>query len=134
MKRSVPYSVNKQEEALLREATGGGEPRLCLLTRTRVDAGAWFRLARLWLVIAGGDLILLAAGPRRYLRCVPLSRCLGSQYCHEMGELAIKSEEDLKCDRVALSPSEALRVLAEIAAWKERCGRTDPGEPSAMSG
>lgn len=112
--------MNEMEKALLQETAGGAEQRLCLRTKTRVDAGRWWRSVPLWLCIAGDKLILLAVARRRYIQCVPLSDCALSEYCHATGELIIKPVEGLEFDHIAISPAEALKVLREMQAVKKK--------------
>ncbi len=99
------------ETMLLHEACGGREPRLLQRTRTRVDAGRWWRTAPLWLAIDGDDLVLFAVARRKYLERVPLADCHASQYIHSTGQLSIAPTEALRIPQISLSPGEALRVL-----------------------
>lgn len=99
------------ETTLLHEACGGREPRLLQLTRTRVDAGRWWRTSPLWLAIDGNDLVLFAVARRKYLERVPLADCHASQYIHSSGHLVIAPTEVLRIPQISLSPGEALRVL-----------------------
>jgi hypothetical protein len=106
--------VNKLEKAVLREATGGEEPGLCLRTETRVDAGGWLRRAPLWLCMTETRLVLLAVARRRYAQCVERSECRGIRYCHATGELLIQPAEGIEFARVGMSPAEATKVLQWI--------------------
>lgn len=99
------------EKMLLHEACGGREPRLLIRTRTRVDAGRWWRATPLWLAIDGEDLVLFAVARRKYLERVPLADCHASQYSHSSGYLMIAPTERLRINHVALTPGETLRVL-----------------------
>lgn len=108
--------MNDLERKLLKEAIGDSEPSICLCTKTKVDAGRWGPKSRLWLCIAEGRLVLLSVARRMYVDCIPLSECVGSEYCHATGELVIKPVEGLEFDKVAMSPADALKVLAEIEA------------------
>lgn len=102
------------EKTLLLEACGAREPRLLIRTRTRIDAGRWWRTTPLWLGIDGDDLFLLAVARRKYLERVPLADCHASQYCHSSGHLLIAPTERLRINHIALTPGEALRVLDAI--------------------
>lgn len=114
--------MNELEKNLLQEAAGASAPKLCLRTKTKVDAGRWGRRAPLWLCIVDDKLVLLAVARRVYVENVPLSECAGSEYCHATGELVIKPVEGLEFDHVAMSPADALKVLAEIGGgiWEDR--------------
>lgn len=104
------------EKSLLEEACGGRDPQLLIRTRTRVDAGRWWRSTPLWLGIDGGDLFLLAVARRKYIERVPLGDCHNSRYCHSSGQLMIAPTENLRINHVALSPGEAIRVLDAMNA------------------
>lgn len=106
--------MNELEKKLLREAVGDAEPTLCLRTKTKVDAGRWGVKAPLWLCIVDGKLVLLSVARRMYIDCMPLSECIGSEYCHATGELIIKPVEGLEFDHVAMSAGEALKVMDAI--------------------
>jgi hypothetical protein len=45
---------------------------------------------------------------------VPITDCSESVYCHGTGELLIAPTEDLRFNRLAMSPSDALTVLKEL--------------------
>ena len=111
----MAVDMNPLEQQLLREVTGGAEPRLCLRTETRVDAGRWVRRAPLWLCAAGTRLVLLAVARRRYAQCVERPECRESRYCHATGELLIRPAEELEFDRVKMSAADAVKVLEWIA-------------------
>lgn len=103
--------MNELEEKLLREETGGAEPKLRIRTGTRIDAGRWWRRTPVWLCVVGDELILLAVARRRYVERVAIADCQASYYSHAVGELMIKPVETLRINRLAMSPSEALSVL-----------------------
>ena len=103
--------MNELESALLKELTGGAEPKLLLRTRTRIDCGRWWRRTPVWLCITGSELILFAVARRRYTERVPLTDCLDSHYAHTTGELVIDPTESLRIKRLALTPREALNFL-----------------------
>jgi hypothetical protein len=103
--------MNALESALLKELTGGAEPKLLLRTRTRIDAGRWWRRTPVWLCITGGELILFAVARRRYSERVALTDCKASHYAHATGELVIDPTERLRIKRLALTPREAVNTL-----------------------
>ena len=103
--------MNELEEKLLREETGGADPRLCIRTGTRIDAGRWWRRTPVWLCVVGDELILLAVARRRYFERVALADCQASHYSHATGELVVGPTERLRVHRLVLSPREALGVL-----------------------
>lgn len=109
-------ALNEKEIALLQEATAGREPRLCLRTKTRIDAGRWWWPAPVWLCVMQDDVIVLAVARRRYLQRVPLAECAGSYYCHATGELVLAPVESLEIRQLALSPAEALQALGALGA------------------
>jgi hypothetical protein len=99
------------ERKLLSEETGGAEPLVCVRSRTRIDAGRWWRKTPVWLCIARNELILLAVARRRYLERVAIADCQASHYCHATGELVIETPAALRFNRLALSPRQALEIL-----------------------
>jgi hypothetical protein len=103
--------MTQLESALLTELTGGAEPKLLLRTRTRIDAGRWWRSNPIWLCITADELILFAIARRRYTERVPLAECQASHYVHSTGELVIDPTETLRIKRLALTPREALNAL-----------------------
>jgi hypothetical protein len=106
--------MTDQEEQLLTAEVGDAEVRLRICTDTRIDAGRWWRRTPVWLCLAGDDLIVLAVARRRYLQRVPIADCSESAYCHGTGELLIGPTQDLRISRLAVSPSDALKVLQEL--------------------
>lgn len=103
--------MNDIEKTVLDEVTGGTEPRLCLRTKTGIDAGRWWRKTPLWLCVTDDMLIVFAVARRHYIQCAPLPACQQSRYCHATGQLVIEPVEELEYDRLAMSPADALRVL-----------------------
>jgi hypothetical protein len=103
--------MNALESALLTELTGGAEPKLLLRTRTRIDAGRWWRSNPVWLCITANELILFAVARRRYTERVPLADCHASHYAHSTGELVIDPTETLRIKHLSLTPREALNAL-----------------------
>jgi len=103
--------MNPKESALLQELTGGAEPKLLLRSRTRIDAGRWWRGTPVWLCIIGNELLLFAVARRRYVDRVAIEDCHASFYSHAAGELMIKPAERIRIGSFALSPREALNVL-----------------------
>lgn len=104
-------SMNPLEAQLLRETVGEAAPRLCLRTRTRVDAGRWWRRTPAWLCVMADALVVLSVARRRYVARVPLAECRDSYYCHARGELVIAPVETLRFDRFRMSPREAVGML-----------------------
>ncbi len=103
--------MNDLESALLKELTGGAEPKLLLRTRTRIDCGRWWRSTPVWLCISASELILFAVARRRYTDRIPLADCLDSHYAPTTGELVIDPTESLRIKRLSLTPREALNAL-----------------------
>lgn len=103
--------MTQLESVLLKELTGGAEPKLLLRTRTRIDAGRWWRSNPIWLCITADELILFAVARRRYTERVPLADCQASHYAHSTGELVIDPTESLRIKRLSLTPREALNAL-----------------------
>lgn len=103
--------MNPTESALLKELTGGAEPKLLLRTRTRIDCGRWWRRTSVWLCITASELILFAVARRRYSERVALTDCQSSHYAHSSGELVIDPTESLRIRQLSLTPREALNTL-----------------------
>ncbi|MFN4942899.1 MAG: hypothetical protein ACK5G9_03795, partial [Akkermansiaceae bacterium] len=78
--------MNQLESALLDELTNGGDPELLLRSRTRIDAGRWWRRNSVWICITKSELILFAVARRRYVERLPLADCRGSHYLAATGE------------------------------------------------
>jgi hypothetical protein len=105
------------ERDLLERAIGSdAEPALCLRSDTRVDAGWWLRRAPVWLCITEDQTTVLAAGRRHHVASVPRAACRRSRYDHASGELVIEPGDDLRFDRLAFPPREALRILRVLGA------------------
>jgi hypothetical protein len=103
--------MTQLESALLTELTGGAEPKLLLRTRTRIDAGRWWRSNPVWICITSSELILFAVARRRYTERVPIADCHASHYAHSTGELVIDPTETLRIKHLSLTPREALSAL-----------------------
>lgn len=106
--------MNEIETQLFRDECGDAEPKLLVCTKTRIDAGRWWRPTRTWLCVMENELVMLAVSRRRYVVRVPLSDCAESHYCHATGELVIGPVEGLRVDRFRLSPREALAALSAM--------------------
>jgi hypothetical protein len=104
--------MNDLESALLDELTDGADPELLLRSRTRIDAGRWWRHNSVWICITKTELILFAVARRRYVERLPLADCRGSHYLAVTGELVIDSTDALRIKHVKLTPREALKVLS----------------------
>ncbi len=104
--------MNQLESALLDELTDGAEPKLLLRSRTRIDAGRWWRGTPVWICVSGSELIFFAVARRRFVERVPLADCHSCHYLAAAGELVIDSAESLRMKRINLSPREALDVIA----------------------
>lgn len=106
--------MNKRERAILAAEIGVAAPRLTLRSKTRIDAGRWWRRTPLWICVTDHDVVILASGRRRYVQRVSISTCQNSHYCHATGELVIETSEELRYSRLAMAPVDALRVLDAI--------------------
>lgn len=106
--------MNLLESALLEELTGGAEPRLLLRSRTRIDAGRWWRRTPVWICITDSELVLFAVARRTYLERVPLTDCRSSRYSAITGELVIDPAESLRIKHLSLTPREALDVMDSL--------------------
>ncbi len=103
--------MNKRERKVLNTEMGGAEPRLVVRSNTSVDAGRWWWRTPLWVCVMEEDVVVLAAARRHYIQRFPIADCQGSHYCHTTGELVIEAGEDLQFSRLAMSPTDGLRVL-----------------------
>ena len=52
--------MNALEQQLLDTTAGGRAPRLAMRTRTRIDAGRWWRPTPVWLCVLEDEVVLLA--------------------------------------------------------------------------
>jgi hypothetical protein len=103
--------MNQLETALLDELTEGVEPELLLRSRTRIDAGRWWRRNSVWICITKSELILFAVARRRYVERLPLAACRECHYLAATGELVIDSTGTLRIKHLKLTPREALNAL-----------------------
>ena len=103
--------MNQLEQQLLDESTGGTTVRLSVQTKTRIDAGRWWRNAPVWLCLTDEEVILLAVGRRQYLERIAIADCPRTHYNHASGELVLEPTETILHQRLKLPPSEALKIL-----------------------
>ena len=115
--------MNPLEEQLLKEETGGAEPRFILATGTRIDTGRWWRRSPVWLCLVGDELVLLAVGRRRYLERIAVADCPDTHYNPAAGELVIEPGETLRFPRLRMPMADALNLL-ELT--KDHVAKTHP--------
>lgn len=106
--------MNKLEEQLLREETGGMVPTLSVRSSAKIDTGRWWRKTRVWLCVVGSDLVIFAVARRRYVEKLALAECPDSYYNHATGELVIEPGENLRFRTFKMPAKEAIRLLAII--------------------
>ena len=111
--------MNSRERQLLREEVGDAEPRLCLRTKAKIDAGRWLRNSRAWLCVMEDELIVLAVARRMYFSRIPLSECQGTHYNHATGELVIEPGETQQFSRFRMQPRDALSILKLLKSEKQ---------------
>jgi len=103
------------EKQLLESECGDTPPRLCIRSRTRVDAGRWWRRTPLWVCVTDSALVLQALARRKFIAQVPLVDCRASRYCAETGELVLAPVDgSVAFPRIRVTPREALSVLRLI--------------------
>jgi hypothetical protein len=112
--------MNPLEKALFQEETGTAEPLLCIRTKTRIDAGRWWRSVPVWLCVAGDELTMFAVARRRYFERSAIADCGASHYNHASGELVVEPAEQLRLSRFAMSPREALSILNFIKNYDKQ--------------
>ncbi len=103
--------MTHQEWQLLREKVGDAEPRLCVRSKARIDAGRWWWRTPVWLCVAADQLVMLAVARRRYIESVPIADCSGTRYDPASGELVVEPGEALQINQFRLGPRDALRIL-----------------------
>jgi len=103
--------MNAVEKAVLREEVGDTAPRLVIRSTTRIDAGRWWRRARLFLAVMEDDLVVFAGARRKYACRIGFDECRHSVYDHGSRELVLAPAEGLDFKRVGMSVSDALRIL-----------------------
>ena len=106
--------MNEIEQQLLREQVGVNKATLTIRSRVKIDAGRWWRKTPLWLCVVGDELVMLAVARRRYAEKIAIAECPDSHYNPATGELVIEAGEDLRFSRLAMSPTDGLRVLDAI--------------------
>lgn len=104
-------TMNEVEQAVLKHEVGEVSPRLCIRSDTRIDGGRWWRPVPLWLLVLDDELVLLAAGRRRFVGRIPLAEAGESHFDHQKGALVIAPCEGWPVNHVAVKASEAIRVL-----------------------
>jgi len=110
------YRLNALERAVFVAGTNQSEPRLAVPSQTRIDTGRWWRRTRLWVCVTDRDMVVLAAGRRRYIERFPIAECRASHYCHTTGELVIQADKGPRFNHLAMSPVDGLAVLHAIGA------------------
>lgn len=105
---------------LFREEMGDVEPSLVVRTEERIDAGHWWRRNRIWLCVAGGDLVMLALGRRRYFAKLPIPECHESFYNHATGEFVVVPGAGLRFPQISIKPRDALQILKLLKPSEEK--------------
>ena len=108
---SPTTDLNPREQQLLNQTIGNTGTQLCLRSATRIDTGRWWLRSRVWVCIAGDQLVVLAVARRHYVERIAIADCSDSHYNHATGELVIAPDESLHLNRFKLSPKDALRIL-----------------------
>lgn len=103
--------MNNVEQAVLRHDVGEVTPRLCIRSATRIDAGNWWRNVPLWLLVLDDELVLLAAGRRRFVGRIPFVDAGKSHFDHQAGALVIAPCKEWPLNHLEMKPSDAIRVL-----------------------
>lgn len=106
--------MTDREKLLLGTVCGDAEPRLCVRSEHKIDAGRWWRRTPLWVCVTDSHLLVLAVGRRRYIENVPLAECRESRYCHASGELVLAPVENVQFARIRMKPRDALAVMKAI--------------------
>ena len=91
------------------------DPLLAVRSRTRLPTGLPLWPQRVWLVLQGGQLVLLAAGRRPLQAAAPLSDLSDSRYNHVTGELLLAPGPTLPVHAIRISPLQADEILRRIA-------------------
>lgn len=105
------HRLNSLERNILSAEIGAVERQLVVRSNTRIDTGRWWGRTPLWVCVTEHDVVVFAAARRTYLQRFRLADCGNSHYCQVTGELVIEVGEDLQFSRLAMSPTDALRVL-----------------------
>lgn len=103
--------MNAKAKRLFHEEMGGTDPELVIRSKARIDVGRWWWKASLWVCVAGGELVMLAVGRRRYFARRAISECRDSFYNHATGEFVVVPGEDLTIQKFPLSPRDALKIF-----------------------
>lgn len=107
----MSVSLNRIERGVLEDEVGAVEPQICIRSRIGVDAGRWWLSTPLWLLVLEDELVVLAAARRRYICRVSFADAQQTHYCHQTGELVIAPSEEMELNRIAMKPSDAIRVM-----------------------
>jgi len=107
----VSMTMNAVEQAVLEHEVGDVAPRLCIRSGTRIDGGRWWRRVPVWLLVLDDEVVLLAAGRRRFVGRIPFTEAGESHYDHQKGVLVLAPCEGLPVNHVAVNVSDAIRVL-----------------------
>jgi len=106
--------MTEPEKKLLATACGLDEVIMAVHTGSRVDAGGWFRKARVWAVATATDLVLIAAGRRPLVQKVAYEHIRASLYNHVTGELVLAPNRKFRVSHVKVHPTEGFQFLAQI--------------------
>lgn len=107
-------SLGARAAVLAHHALAGRTPLLAIRTGSRVDTGSWFGQARVSLLVLSDRLILLAPGPTPVIHETPMASLGQSNYNHVTGCLLLAPAPGLPRRELALSPSHAFQILAQI--------------------
>jgi len=110
--------MNAKVKQLFREEMGDVTPDLVIRSRARIDVGRWWRRSPLWVCVTGGELVMLAAGRRRYFARRALLECRESFYNPGTGEFVIVPGGDLAFPKFPLSPRDALKIFEYLKPSK----------------
>ena len=109
-----PQPLTTAEQALLDAARHGVPVAFLERTGTRVDVGQWFRWPRLWVALAGEQLILFATGKRSYVETLPVREAQSSLYNAITGEVLLAPADELRARALRLPPVAGRHLLALI--------------------
>lgn len=112
-----PLPMSYRERFLAEQLLGKDDVYMAVLSRTKVDVGAWLFRGRLWVFALHDEIALVACGScgrRWYARRIPHARLRESQYNHVTGQLALAPEGPLPFTGIGMPPLDGYQLLAQI--------------------
>jgi len=108
----------RERRLMQRVLQGMPEPDCVMRTGSRADVGQWWNQwlggGRLWLAMAGAELLLVAHGKRPHVERIPRESLGASQYNQVTGELVLAKAANAALRKLRVSPVDGWLVIKLI--------------------